>query len=72
MSTNEPSRQNNGVVRPDELYTFEEAANRLDQGRQTIRNAFQEGLPFIFFGRCKYILGSDLIDFLKSKRNFGK
>ena len=63
--TNLARRTGAGVIRPDEVYTLEECAVRLEQGSRTIREAFNRGLGSMFFGKRKYILGSDLIDFLK-------
>lgn len=60
-------RVGSGVIRPDEVYTLEEAAVRLEQGARTVRGALTEGLKSMFFGKRKYILGQDLIDFLKKR-----
>lgn len=54
-----------GVIRPDEVYTLEECAVRLEQGSRVIREAFAQGLKSMFFGKRKYVLGADLIAFLK-------
>lgn len=62
---NELRRIGAGTIRPDEMYTMEEVSVRLEQGLQTIREAFNNGLKSFFFGKRKYVRGSDLIDFLQ-------
>ncbi len=61
-----------GVIRPDEVYTLEECAVRLEQGSRTIREAFNQGLDSMFFGKRKYVLGADLIRFLQQFRTPSK
>mgnify|MGYP006935529561 FL=1 len=67
--TNLARRSGAGVIRPEEVYTLEECAVRLEQGSRTIREACNKGLASMFFGKWKYILGSDLIEFLKQFKN---
>ena len=69
---NQERRCNAGVIRPDEVYTLEECAVRLEQGSRTIREAFNQGLDSMFFGKRKYVLGADLIRFLQQFRTPSK
>ena len=63
----EPGNKAPGYIRPDELYTVDEIFVRLRLGADKIRDAEKEGLNALPFGRCKYILGADLIQHIVAK-----
>jgi hypothetical protein len=41
---------------------------RLGWGHKTAAKALREGLPAVEFGRCKYVLGADVIRFFERLR----
>ncbi|NLE38186.1 MAG: hypothetical protein GX621_09205 [Pirellulaceae bacterium] len=49
----------------DELMTLEEAGRRLRLGGTGMRQAQKAGMRTIKFGRMKYCLGSDILDFFE-------
>lgn len=49
----------------DELMPLEEAGRRLRLGGTGMRQAQKAGLRTIKFGRIKYCLGSDILDFFE-------
>ncbi len=53
-----------GVIRPDEVYTMTEAANRIGQGEKTLRLARRRGLLLIPWGKRKYVRGKDLVAYI--------
>jgi len=61
-----------GAIAADQLYTLEEAAHRLRWGRRTVVKAQRDGLPTVMYGRHKYVLGSDVLDFFRSQRSNGE
>lgn len=56
-----------GAIAKEALYSLDEVKLRLGIGDATLRKARREGLPVYRFGKCGFISGSELIDFLKNK-----
>jgi hypothetical protein len=54
-----------GVIRADELYRLREVCRRLNWREHALRQARAAGLPMIVFGREKFVLGSDVIEFFR-------
>jgi hypothetical protein len=54
-----------GVVNQFEVYRLKELARRLGWHEHALRQARAAGLPMIVFGREKFILGSDVLDFFR-------
>lgn len=50
-----------GVIRPDHLYTFAAFQKTTGIGKAGIREARKNGLRVRYLGRQGYILGSDII-----------
>jgi len=50
-------------VSAGEVYPLPELTRRLGWGEHALRQARRAGLRVIAFGRCKYVLGSDVVDF---------
>jgi hypothetical protein len=55
-------------VRRHRSYSVDEAARTVDVGKGTVRRWTKTGLPAITDRKPALILGSDLIDFIKSRR----
>tara|TARA_B100001741_G_scaffold291319_2_gene271415 strand:- start:3510 stop:3728 length:219 start_codon:yes stop_codon:yes gene_type:complete len=55
------------AIAAEALYSLNEVKLRLGIGDATLRKARREGLPVYRFGKCGFIHGTDLIDFLKKK-----
>ena len=54
-----------GVIRDGEVYRLRELCRRLGWHEHSLRQARAAGLPMIVFGREKFILGSDVLDFFR-------
>jgi len=54
-----------GSIRADEILMLPELRRRFGWGPHVVRQARQAGLRFVSFGRQKFVLGSDLIDFFR-------
>ncbi len=54
-----------GVVRADEVYRLAELKRRLGWQDHALRQARRAGLRLIPFGREKFALGSDVLDFFR-------
>ena len=52
-----------GVVCDGEVYRLQELKKRLGWGEHAVRQARVGGLRLIVFGREKYVLGRDVLDF---------
>ena len=57
-----PTRQL-GSVSADELMPMREFGRRLDLHNKALSDAQRAGLRTVLFGRCKFVLGADAIDF---------
>jgi hypothetical protein len=55
-----------GVLRPDELYTLDEASARLGVGACWMRSARQNGLAVLYSGGRGFVAGSALIAHLQA------
>lgn len=51
-----------GVINPNEMYSLEEVFQRTGLGGDSLRKAERAGMRMLPFGRCKFVLGSDLIN----------
>lgn len=56
--------EQNGVVRPDELYTLEEFKQRLGISNSTMRAARRSGLRVLYRHKHAYVYGSDWIAYV--------
>jgi hypothetical protein len=61
-----------GVIRKDELYTYEEAKRRLRIESYGFRQMKRAGMKVRTFGRRNYVLGKDVIEFFESLENENK
>ncbi|KKN36558.1 hypothetical protein LCGC14_0772270 [marine sediment metagenome] len=69
MNTRErthPSPDGFGSIHANEILPLREVARRLGWGQKTIRSAQKAGLRAIEFGRLKYCLGVDVIEWFDS------
>lgn len=53
------------VVNRNEVYSLCELRRRLQWQEHAVRQARLAGLRFVIFGRQKFVLGSDVIDFFQ-------
>ena len=60
-----------GVIKADELYTFPEFKKRTGLGQAAIREAKKRGLVVRQIGRNKYVLGADIIEFVRDVAKVG-
>ncbi len=67
MSASAPPRRQRVAsslsIRADEVLLLSEAARRLKLGKRGSSRARRLGLKTARFGRCRYVLGSDVLDF---------
>jgi hypothetical protein len=54
-----------GRVSADELLTLEAVEQQLGLGKAAMREARREGLPVRRIGRRGYVLGADIIEFVR-------
>lgn len=54
-----------GSISADELMPMREFGRRLDLHDKALSDAQKAGLRTVLFGRCKFVLGSDAIDFFR-------
>lgn len=54
-----------GEIRSDSMYTLDELNERLGLGKAALRKARREGLTVRRIGRRSYVLGEDLISWVK-------
>ena len=66
-SSNDKPRDGSGFIAGDELYTLREFQRRLGMGERALRTARRRGLPVHKIGRKKYVIGAEVIDWLKAK-----
>ena len=57
---------NEGVIIPDRLYTFQAFQRTTGVGKAGLREARKQGLQVRYFGRKGYVLGADIIEFIKT------
>lgn len=60
-----PRRRPGGSIDGNELLRLAELKRRLGWGEHAVRQARAAGLRLIAFGREKYALGSDVLDFFR-------
>ena len=65
MKSQSPSSDGYGSISADEVLPLREAARRLGFGQKTIRQAQRAGLRTVEFGRMKYVIGQDVLDFFR-------
>ena len=53
-----------GVISRDEVYTLDELQQRLRLGAWALRQARRAGLRVLRIGRCAFVRGSDVMEFL--------
>lgn len=58
-----------GVIRADELYVKAELQARLGIGESAWRAARRNGLPVRRLGNLRFVLGEDLIEYVREKGN---
>jgi hypothetical protein len=58
-----PAKHAPAVVRAGEVYSLVELRRRLGWGQHYVRQARVAGLRLVTFGRNRYVLGSDVLDF---------
>jgi hypothetical protein len=54
-----------GSVRGDEVLTLREFGRRLGLGKSALCDAQRQGLRAVLFGRVKFIVGSDALDWFR-------
>ncbi len=60
-----PTRDGYGSIRADEILPLREVGRRLGWAEKTKRRAQAEGLRTVEFGRTKYCLGIDVLEFFR-------
>jgi hypothetical protein len=58
-----------GVIRDNELYTYEEAMLRLCVEGHTMRQMKRDGLKIILVGRRNYLLGKHIMEHFEKVHN---
>jgi hypothetical protein len=61
----DPRPHTPGVIRADEAYTTREFCRRAGLGDYAFREARAAGLKVTEFGKKRYVLGADWLEFLK-------
>ncbi|HWG41300.1 MAG TPA: hypothetical protein VN688_00835 [Gemmataceae bacterium] len=64
-----PVIEEQGVIRPEELYTLEEFKHRLGISNSTLRAARRSGLRVHYKHKQGYIYGRDWIDYILRSGN---
>lgn len=54
-----------GVIRPTEMYTLDEVYARTRKNKRQVGQALKDGMKSYSWGTGKYIMGEDLIEWLK-------
>jgi hypothetical protein len=65
MTSSEKPTPAPGVIRDGEVYRLREVCRRLGWKEHAIRQARAAGLRMVIFGREKFILGADVLDFFR-------
>ena len=60
-----PPPRASGSIHADELLSMAEFGRRLGFAHKALADAQRGGLRTILFGRCKFVLGSDALDFFR-------
>ena len=60
-----------GAIADNELYTLAEIRERLGLGTYALRQARRQGLRVYRIGRRAYVLGFDVLEFVKRKEGVG-
>ncbi len=60
-----PAPRQLGSISADAIYPMREFGRRLDLHNKALADAQRAGLRTILFGRCKFVLGSDALDWFK-------
>jgi hypothetical protein len=58
------AREALGEIQATSLYTLAEVQRRLGLGRNAVRQWRRKGLEVHYLGRCAYVHGAELIDFV--------
>ena len=61
----EPAPRQLGSISAGEVMPMSEFGRRLNLKNQALADAQRAGLRTILFGRCKYVLGSDALDWFR-------
>jgi sugar/nucleoside kinase (ribokinase family) len=59
--------ENAGFIEPQILYRLPEAMRRLGWGAHAMRAARRAGLTVRYAGRCGFVLGRDIIDYIERR-----
>jgi hypothetical protein len=60
-----PAKRGPAVIRSGEVYSLAELRRRLQWQEHALRMARAAGLRLVSFGRQKFVLGSDILEFFK-------
>ena len=58
-----------GFIIADGVYTLDTIRARLRLGAAALRQARRQGLKIRQLGRCKFVIGKDLIEFLETQES---
>jgi hypothetical protein len=61
----EPSDERRGVIRADEIYTFQAFKKQLGISDATLRSAAKAGLQVYYRHRLGFVIGSDWIEYVR-------
>lgn len=62
-ASHKPAKRAPAVIRSGEVYSLAELRRRLGWKEHAVRQARVNGLRLVVFGRAKYCLGSDVLEF---------
>jgi hypothetical protein len=62
-------KQNDPVIAVGELYRLDQVKRRLGLGEAAWREMVKRGLPYIRVGKRVYLVGEEVIEFLKRERD---
>ena len=61
-----------GRITADSMYTLDEIRERMKLGTHALRVARRDGLPVRYIGRRGYVLGADLIEYVRGNAKTDK
>lgn len=62
-----PATQEPGVILADACYSLDQVKSRLGLGTAALRTARRNGLIVRRFGRKSFVLGTDLLDYIRDR-----
>jgi hypothetical protein len=65
MASDHPHSDQDGYIAADAIYTLDALRARLRLGAAAMRTARRNGLKVRQLGRCKFVIGRDLIEWLE-------